>query len=142
MIHTSVLDKMGEFESFTLAEDVNYSFKLRKIGEKMVFEPRSVITYVAGPPFKPYDLPFYKFRWNPVQGKASVEKLKASWPLFDKYCDEKLSWAEFHRSRVSPFFYLTRRVHKIRSEFLDLKTRAIRKLKKILKVGQKENVYS
>lgn len=142
MIHKSVLDKMGEFERFTLAEDVNYSFRLKEMGEKMVFEPRSVITYVAGPPFEPYDLPFFKFRWDSIEGKASVEKLKSSWPVFDKYCDEKLVWAEFHLSRVSPFFYLKKRIKNIRLEFIDLKTRAIRKLKKILRVGQKENVYS
>ncbi|MBI4430619.1 MAG: glycosyltransferase [Candidatus Omnitrophica bacterium] len=112
LIHKSVLDEMSEFEPFTLAEDVNYSFKLKEIGEKIVFEPRSVITYVAGPPFEPYDLPFFKFRWNPVQGKTSVEKLKATWPVFDKYCDEKLSWAQFHLSRVSPFFQLKRGIRK------------------------------
>ncbi len=106
MIHQDIFKLIAEFEPLTLSEDVNYSFRLRELGEKIVFEPRSVITYVAGPPFEKYDLPYFKFRWNPTKSLESINYLKKRWPVKGPYWDGKLDWARFHRSRVSPTFKL------------------------------------
>ncbi|MBI4355947.1 MAG: glycosyltransferase [Candidatus Omnitrophica bacterium] len=108
-IHQEVLRRVGPFEPFTLGEDVNFSFRLRDLRERIVFEPRSVITYVAGPPFERADLPYFRFRWDLEQGKASVERLRERWPLPEEYCRGKLSWATYHHSRAVPWFSLVKR---------------------------------
>ena len=110
LIHRDLLQKMGPFEPFTLAEDVHYSLKLRELNEKIIFEPKAVVTYIAGPPFEQYDLPYFRFRWDLKRGKVSVDRLRERWPLTDAYCDAKISWVEYHLSRVSPSFSLRRQL--------------------------------
>lgn len=104
MVRRDLLDELGEFEPVTLAEDVNFSFRLNAKKESIIFEPRSVITYVAGPPFEKYDLPYFRFRWNRQMGEKSVEFLKNRWPVPKQYWEGKLSWANFHYSRVSLWY--------------------------------------
>lgn len=120
MVRADLLKEMGDFQFFTLAEDVNFSLRLRGKNEKIIFEPRSVITYVAGPPFENFDLPYFKFRWDPKVGADSVARLKSRWPSVKApYWNGKLEWAKFHRSRVSPWFvprsYGSRLVSKFRT---------------------------
>lgn len=119
MVHRDLLHEMGEFPLFTLAEDVNFSLRLREMNEKIIFEPRSVITYVAGPPFENFDLPYFKFRWDSKVGADSIARLGRKWPSIKAaYWNGKLQWARFHRSRVSPWFlpksYGSRLVSKVR----------------------------
>ena len=109
LIHRNVLKKMGPFDPFTLAEDAHYSLKLREFKERIIFEPRAVITYVAGPPFERYDMPYFRFRWDLKRARTSAEQLRQRWPLTDEYCESKFSWVAYHHSRVSPWFSLARR---------------------------------
>ena len=129
MIHRDVLKKIGEFEPITLSEDVHYSFRLREIGEKIVFEPRAVITYVAGPPFEKYDLPYFKFRWNLAKAEESNRLLINRWNVLDAYWKGKLEWMRFHRSRISPLFYVNGIVKQSVKTVRDFGTRVSRKFK-------------
>ena len=104
MIHRDVLKMMGEFETLTLSEDVHYCLRLGEKGERIIFEPRSVITYVAGPPFEKYDLPYFRFRWNPAQCQASVKRLTGRWAVIDGYWGGKIAWSNYHRNRIEPWF--------------------------------------
>ncbi len=130
MVHREILKEMGDFQPFTLAEDVNFSLRLREKNEKIIFEPRSVVTYVAGPPFESYDLPYFKFRWDPKVGADSVNRLSRRWPIKEAYWAGKLEWARFHRSRVSPWFvplsFGNRLLSKFRAVGSKLKNRAAR----------------
>ena len=104
MVRRDLLDELGEFEPVALAEDVNFSFRLEAKKETIIFEPHSVITYVAGPPFEKYDLPYFRFRWNRQMGRKSIEFLQRRWPVPKHYWEGKLSWANFHYSPVSIWF--------------------------------------
>ena len=109
MIRRDLLREMGPFEETNLAEDVAYSLRLWEKKEKIVFEPKAVITYVAGPPFERYDLPYFRFRWNLKMARESTDRLKERFPLTEEYVKGKLSWVAYHHSRISPGFGLARR---------------------------------
>ena len=112
MIRRDLLQEMGPFEEANLAEDVGYSLRLWEKKEKIVFEPKSVITYVAGPPFERYDLPYFRFRWNLRMARESAEALGQRFPLTEEYVKGKLSWAAYHHTRISPSFNLMRRLRR------------------------------
>lgn len=109
MIRCDLLKAMGPFEKTNLAEDVAYSLRLREKKEKIIFEPKSLITYVAGPPFERYDLPYFSFRWDLKMARESAEALGQRFPLTEEYIKGKLSWVTYHHSRLSPSFTLMRR---------------------------------
>ena len=105
MVRRDLLNELGKFEPMTLSEDVHYSLKLLEKGERVIFEPNAVITYIAGPPFEKYDLPYYRFRWDPKKGIESSNWLKKRWPnVLEAYWNIKLKWMHFHRQRIEPWF--------------------------------------
>ena len=105
MIRRDLLAEIGEFEPITLSEDVNYSLRLREKNEPLIFEPNAVITYVAGPPFEKYDLPYYRFRWNSKMGMDSTDRLRERWPnTLPEYWNGKMKWMCYHRQRIEPWF--------------------------------------
>ena len=112
MIRRDLLQQMGPFEKANLAEDVAYSLRLREKKEKIIFEPKSVITYVAGPPFERYDLPYFRFRWNLEVARQSADELGRRFPLTEEYVKSKFSWVTYHHSRVAPWFTLRRRLRR------------------------------
>lgn len=116
MIRRDLLCEMGQFEPFMLSEDANYSLRLRAKGERIIFEPRSVITYVVGPPFEKYDLPYFRFRWNTKLGEESSQILRKRWPdVLDAYWDSKNRWMHFHRSRIEPWHFIVERYNAVRA---------------------------
>ncbi len=110
MIRRSLLERLGPFDPYTLAEDMHFSFRLRQLNEKIIFEPRSVITYVAGPPFAWDDLPYFRFRWDLERGRESVTHMRRLWSFTEAWCTSKLSWERYHHSRALPGFSIQRRV--------------------------------
>ncbi len=92
-----VFDEIGPFTELCLGEDVEFSLRLRERGIPIVFEPRSVITYVADPVARS-DKAYFRFRWSSPLSPRSIEKLRARWPVIvDGYWDGKFSWSMRHR---------------------------------------------
>ncbi len=130
MLRRDLLREMGPFEPVTLSEDVHYSLRLSENNERIIFEPNAVITYIAGPPFEKYDLPYYRYRWSPKFGNASSGWLKQRWPqVLNAYWDIKLRWMHFHRQRIEPWFPVVTLYQKYSVE-----SRTVRKLGKMLPV--------
>lgn len=109
LIRRDLLQELAPFEPLTLHDDMHFSLRLRERGERIIFEPRAVITYVAGPPFERYDLPYFRFRWNLAEGRRSVELMQQRWPLAEGVAEGKLGWARYHLSRASRWFSPVRR---------------------------------
>jgi hypothetical protein len=145
MVRHDLLRKMGEFEPVMLSEDVHWSMKLRELypDEKIIFEPESVTKYIAGPPFKKYDLPYFKFRWDPKAVTASNEFCKKRWPqVLPAYWDSKAKWAKFHLSRVSPMFLPKQKWNKLRIETSELWGRATRKAGRLMAGRKREETHA
>ncbi|MBI4357838.1 MAG: glycosyltransferase [Candidatus Omnitrophica bacterium] len=132
MIRRDLLEEMGEFEPLTLSEDVHYSLRLREKGERIVFEPRSVVTYVAGPPFEKYDLAYFRFRWKNSVAEASIERLKPRWPAVDGYWDGKLAWMNYHKNRIEPWFPIVAKYRDLAAQ-----SRTIRRIGRLIPIFNK-----
>jgi GT2 family glycosyltransferase len=92
-----IYDELGPFPELCLGEDVEFSMRLRERGIPIVFEPRSVVTYVADPVTEPTDEAYFGFRWTSPLGPRSIEALRGRWPIVEGYWDGKLSWSRRHR---------------------------------------------
>jgi GT2 family glycosyltransferase len=137
MIRRDLLKEMGEFEPISLAEDVNWSLRLHefKKDEKIIFEPASIIKYIAGPPFKKCDLPYFRFRWSSEAIERSIVFLRKRWPqIMPSYWDGKVKWAYFHAGRVNPLFIPKQQWNRFRNETSQLLVRARRKAGRLMGV--------
>lgn len=137
MVRRDLLKEMGDFDPVMLSEDVNWSLRLRENNpdEKIIFEPDSVTKYIAGPPFKNYDLPYFRFRWDSTTVDKSNAFCKKRWPqVMDSYWDSKKRWAAFHSSRVHPLFTVKQQWNKLRIETTELLDRARRKAGRLIGV--------
>jgi GT2 family glycosyltransferase len=62
----SIFDELGPFDEGMLntREHLDFCLGVVKAGGTIWFEPDSVVTYVPGPPFRWFDVPFYMLRWS------------------------------------------------------------------------------
>jgi hypothetical protein len=85
----AVLVRMDVFESMGMldeqlrsaAEELDFCLFARHAGGRIFFEPRSAVTYLAPPPFEPYDLPYFQLRWSEAWNAASLARFRDKWDL-------------------------------------------------------------
>jgi glycosyltransferase involved in cell wall biosynthesis len=70
-----VADIFEDVEPF----DVDLGLTLRKYGLSVFLEPRSVVTYLALPPWEVRDIPPFKFRWDPASWEARNRLFMKKW---------------------------------------------------------------
>ncbi len=86
LVRRDVFAKTGPLDEALLStkEHIDFSMAVRAAGEKVWFEPASVITYVfpcRARPLNPEDWPFFALRWSSVYGERSLAHLLAKWRL-------------------------------------------------------------
>jgi GT2 family glycosyltransferase len=59
--------------------DVDLGLTLRKYGLSVFLEPRSVVTYSAGPPWEVRDMPLTNLRWDAASWKAHNRRFMQKW---------------------------------------------------------------
>ena len=84
---------------FSVHEHEDFCLLVRELGGAVYFEPRSVITYVAPPPFAWSDLPFFMLRWSEVWNSNSQQRFQDKWKLSndDWNVTHTREWARDHR---------------------------------------------
>ena len=103
----SILEAIGGFdeEMLNTREHLDFCLEVMKGGGTIWFEPDSVVTYVPGPPFKWYDVPFYMLRWSDAWERRSLDHFRVKWDLtedeFFKRRIERLGWRR-HTSLIVP----------------------------------------
>ncbi len=113
MLRRDLVKQLGDFEPIHLAEDMHFSLLLEEIGEKIIFEPNSVITYVIGSTFEKSDIEYFQFRRSLKAGEQTLEYLKKRWPqMMPGYWEGKLAWLHYHRSRITPFHAVISKVRR------------------------------
>lgn len=88
LVRRSVFDRIGPLDEEMMAtkEHLDLCMGVISTGGKVVFEPKSVVTYVfphRGSPVRPVDWPFFLLRWSPEWQKRSLRRLKEKWGLKD-----------------------------------------------------------
>jgi hypothetical protein len=72
-----------------------------ELGERIVFEPRSVITYVDDPTLEPFDRSYQRFRWDFALGERSVATLLERWPVMGDYFRRNVEWMKANQRRAA-----------------------------------------
>ncbi|MCM3870446.1 MAG: glycosyltransferase [Pyrinomonadaceae bacterium] len=83
LILTEACKRVGPFDEglFSMHEHEDFCLAVRECGGSVYFEPRSVITYVAPPPFAWSDLPFFMLRWSEAWNFDSHQHFRSKWGL-------------------------------------------------------------
>jgi GT2 family glycosyltransferase len=84
---------------FSVHEHEDFCLIVRELGGSVYFEPRSIITYVAPPPFAWSDLPFFMLRWSELWNSDSQQRFQEKWRLGtdDWNVTHTREWAREHR---------------------------------------------
>ena len=88
MVRRSLLDKTGPFDEDLHAtkEHIDFCMSVLKLGGKLIFEPKSVVTYVfpsSANPMTRDDLPYFLLRWSPQWQLRDLDYLQKKWGLTD-----------------------------------------------------------
>lgn len=86
MARRSIFDRIGPLDEGMLStkEHIDFSMSVRAVGEKVWFEPSSVVTYVfpsRARPLEAADWPFFALRWSDRYGRLSLEHFLKKWNL-------------------------------------------------------------
>lgn len=98
LVRKSVFEQVGVLDEQMLntKEHLDFCMLVRQAGAKVYFEPKSLVTYVAGPPLQWSDLHYYMLRWSDDWTLKSLNRLREKWDLAEdayfttKY--NKLGW--------------------------------------------------
>ena len=83
LVRTELFETVGPLDEGFLAtrEHVDFCLTVLAAGGTIRFEPASVVTYVPGPPLKPYDLHYFMLRWSDLWEAASLDHFRRKWGL-------------------------------------------------------------
>jgi GT2 family glycosyltransferase len=82
----NIFDKIGPLDEMMLStkEHIDFSMAVRAAGEKVWFEPASLVTYVfpsRARPLEVSDWPFFCLRWSDDYGSRTLKHFIAKWKL-------------------------------------------------------------
>ena len=86
MARRSLFDRIGPLDEGMLAtkEHLDFCMSVIQAGGKIVFEPKSVLTYVfpnRHSPITREDMPYFLVRWSPEWQRRSIRRFKSKWGL-------------------------------------------------------------
>ena len=102
LFRKSLLDKIGPLDDLNIAEHVDYSLRIKKAGEKIMLEPKSVAAYEYERIFRldPQSKRYFLFRWNVKKSSESLDKFRANWNLHPLSTERRLHWVKEHGNKV------------------------------------------
>jgi GT2 family glycosyltransferase len=107
LVRRSIFDLTGPLDEGMLntREHLDFCLQVREAGGEIYFEPRSVVTYLPGPPFAWSDLGFYMLRWSDDWERRSLAHFGRKWDLTeDEFFHRRLArlgWRR-HNSLIAP----------------------------------------
>jgi len=112
MLHRDVMNKLGQFEPISIGEHIHHSLLVTQLGESIVFEPKSVITYNADVDDTPGSKTYLRHRWSHKAARRSIHILKERWPDFSRHWQSKYLAAWEFRSSIEPWYPVAARALK------------------------------
>jgi GT2 family glycosyltransferase len=97
LVRRALFDRTAPLDERLLStsEHLDFCLTVRQHGGKVVFEPRSLITYVPPPPLALSDVPYYLLRWSDEWNMASETHFHAKWNLV--FNDNVARFGAIHR---------------------------------------------
>ena len=81
MVRNDILTRIAPLDEGLRAtsEHLDLSLQLEKLGEKIVFEPDSVVTYIVGKPLAKHESLFFMVRWSDYWALYSERHFQEKW---------------------------------------------------------------
>ncbi len=84
LFRRDVVEKMGYFDKHVVSKElIDATLSLNKIGEKIYFEPASLVGFMSEPPLGPalekMDIPYYLLRWCNEWEVESLHHIRDKW---------------------------------------------------------------
>ena len=98
LVRTSIFEELGYFDEQMLntKEHIDFCMAVIEAGDRVYFEPDSLVTYVPAVPLQWSDLHYYMLRWSDAWETKSLERMRQKWDLAeDSYFKQKqkaLGW--------------------------------------------------
>lgn len=92
MVRTEIFEQIGLLDERLLntKEHVDLCMLVTEAGGSIYLEPKSIVTYVPGPPLQWSDLHFYMLRWSNDWERLSLQRLREKWNLSeDEYFQKR-----------------------------------------------------
>ncbi|MGD1899071.1 MAG: glycosyltransferase family 2 protein [Phormidesmis sp.] len=85
LIKRSVFDQLGQLDEgmINTKEHLDFCMSVAALGERVYFEPASVVTYVPGPPLERSDLTYYMLRWSDEWTLNSLYHFRDKWNVVE-----------------------------------------------------------
>lgn len=86
LVRRDIFDLVGPLDEAMLCtkEHIDFSMTVRRAGERVVFEPTSLVTYLfpnRHKPLEPSDWPFFLLRWSDSWEVKSLQHFRDKWQL-------------------------------------------------------------
>ncbi|MEQ8965025.1 MAG: glycosyltransferase [Azospirillaceae bacterium] len=86
LMRRDLFERTGPFDEAMLAtkEHVDFAMTVRKVGERVWFEPASVVTYLfpcRAAPLSNADLPYFMLRWSNAWQRRSLVRFRDKWRI-------------------------------------------------------------
>lgn len=83
LIRSDILEKIGPLDEDLRAtsEHLDLSLLVAKLGEKIYFEPDSVVTYILGVPLSKHECEYFMVRWSDYWALHSEQHFQAKWDI-------------------------------------------------------------
>ncbi|MFB2919365.1 MULTISPECIES: glycosyltransferase family 2 protein [Aerosakkonema] len=103
LARTEIFEKVSLDERFlSTGEHWDLCLEVRQNGGTIYFEPNSIVSYVAPPPFAWSDLPYFFLRWSEAWNRDSLNYFREKWNLSedDPCLKGHYIWLNRHRQRT------------------------------------------
>ena len=103
LFRKSLLDKVGALRPLTISEHLDYVFRMKKVREKILLEPKALVAYDYERVFKlrGADRNYFLFRWDPKKAEESLLDYCQKWGLHVDSMRARLGWGTAHWKRVN-----------------------------------------
>lgn len=101
LVRRSFLEKMGPLdERLITREQMDFALRCRALGGRIVFENKSVVSYLAEERFSISDLRYHLFRWADCLAVSSMDAFEESWGVSLERERIRFGWIANHRGRA------------------------------------------
>ena len=107
-----IIESIGGFNEFLITrEQIDFGLRNQILGNKVTFESKAIVTYMAHRNIRKEDLPYHIFRWSQPLAEKSLDHFLATWKVEINVNRVLNSWIRGHRYRAIASAYGVRAIN-------------------------------